>query len=266
MKLEIPTELRGKELTSYLEDTMTEFTDSIVQDPVEIDRFIRLWSDNLGLHDYSWGNCVLAWIQYPQVSMLAGFKKWKSLGRNVLRGERAIKILAPLIRKIRDTETDDEIYVVTGFKYVNVFDVNQTDGKNLSFGHEKMVKGNISFNEIRKISPLPVIVKYDGTSNGNITPERILIAPKDNRSAMVACLCHEIAHYKLNHLDSDLDKETKEVEAETVSYIVTSYLGLENEKAQYYVGAWNGTGNKLKGRGRKIISVAEAIIRDIEKL
>jgi antirestriction protein ArdC len=264
MKLEIPNELKGKELAEFLVEHRDKLTDSICQDPEELEKFVRLWDGNLGMHQYSINNTILAWMQYPQVSMLAGYKKWQSLGRFVRKGERAIKVLAPLAKKIRDKETDEEIYVVTGFKYVNVFDVNQTDGKNLSFGHEKMVKGNISFNEIRKISPLPVIVKYDGTSNGNVTPERILIAPKDNSAAMVACLIHEIAHYKHGHLDSDLDKEVKETEAECTSFIVCSYLGLDNEKSKYYVGAWNGTGNKLSGR--KIISVAESIIRDIEKL
>jgi len=76
------------------------------------------------------------------------------------------------------------------------------------------------------------LVEYAGTSNGKITKERILVAPKDNEAAMAASFIHELSHYKLFHLDSDLDKETKEREAEVVSYIVTSYLGLKNEKSK----------------------------------
>ena len=150
---------------------------------------------------------------------------------------------------------------------MNCFDVNQTEGENLEFGHSNKVKGDISFDKVKKISPLPVILEYAGTSNGSVNTERILIAPKDNEASMVASLIHEIAHYKLHiATKTDLDKESREIEAETVSYIVTSSLGLDNQKSQYYVGAWNGNQDTLQGRGKKIISTAEAIIREIESL
>lgn len=254
----------GNELTAHLEKLMSDLTDSIVQDPMEIEKFVRLWDNNLGMHEYSINNVVLAYYQFPQLSMLAGFRKWQSLGRNVVKGSKAIRILAPLTRKIKDKETDEETFVLSGFRYVNVFDVAQTEGDNLDFGHSDKVKGDVSFDKVKEISPLPVIVQYSGVSNGNVTSERILVAPKDNEASMVATLIHEIAHYKLGHIGSELDKETKEVESEVVSYIVTSYLGLENEKSRFYVGAWNGNHDKLRGRGKRLLSVAESIIRDIE--
>jgi len=209
---------------------------------------------------------ILAFLQYSKVSMMAGFKKWQSLGRTVIKGEKAIKVLAPLTRKIKDKENDEETFIITGWRYVCVFDVLQTDGDELEFGHSDKVSGDVNFDTIKAISPLPVVVEYAGTSNGNITQDRILIAPKDNQAAQVATLIHEISHYKLGHLDSELDKETKEIEAETVSFIVTSYLGLDNQKSKYYIGSWNGSGAELKGRGKNIIAVAETIIRDINAL
>lgn len=264
--MEIPKELKGKEISAFLADKMSELADSVVQNPNELEKFVKLWDSSLGMHTYSINNTILAWCQYPQVSMLAGFKKWQELGRTVCKGERAIKVLAPLTRKIKDKESDEEAYIISGFRYVNVFDVNQTEGENLDFGHSDKVKGDICFDDIMKISPLPVIVKYSGTSNGNVNKDRILVAPKDNEAAMVATLTHEIAHLKLGHIGSNLDKDTKEVEAETISFIVCSYLGLDNQKSQYYVGAWNGSEDKLRGRGKKIISTAESIIRDIQSL
>ena len=78
---------------------------------------------------------------------------------------------------------------------MNCFDIAQTQGDNLDFGHPEMVQGDISFDKIKQISPLPVVVKYAGTSNGNVNKKRILVAPKDNEAAMVATLIHEIAHY-----------------------------------------------------------------------
>lgn len=264
MEFKISEDKRGAELSAFLVETLDELADNICQDPQKLEEFVELWSSKLGLHEYSINNIILAWYQYPQLSMLAGFKKWLSLGRTVRKGEKCIRILAPLTKKIRDEESDEDIYIVKGFRYVNVFDVNQTEGENLDFGHPDKVKGDITFDEIKRISPLPVVVKYSGTSNGNVKKDRILVAPKDNEAAMVATLLHEIAHYKLGHLGNDLDKGIKEIEAEAVSHILCKYLGLHNEKSQYYIRSWSSSTEELRGRGKKVISVAESIIRDIE--
>jgi hypothetical protein len=266
-RFEIPQEKRGTELSSFLSEKLDEIIDqAFSQDIDAVNEFISLWSSNLNLHEYSIGNVILAWAQYPQVSMLSGFKNWQKLGRTVCKGEKAIRILAPLTRKVKDKDTDEDIYIVKGFKYVNVFDVNQTEGENLEFGHPDKVKGDISFDKIKQISPLPVIVQYSGTSNANVNKERILVAPKDNEAQMVSSLLHEIAHYKLNHIGADLDKAIKEIEAEAVSYLVTRYLGLQNEKSQYYIRSWSSSTEELRGRGKKVISVAESIIREIESI
>jgi len=265
--MEIPKELKGKELSAFLVDKLDEVIDgAFSQDIDAVNEFISLWSSNLNLHEYSIGNVILAWAQYPQVSMLSGFKNWQKLGRTVCKGEKAIRILAPLKRKVKDKDTDEDMYIVKGFKYVNVFDVNQTEGENLEFGHPDKVKGDISFDKIKQISPLPVIVQYSGTSNANVNKERILVAPKDNEAAMVATLIHEIAHYKLGHVGSDLDKGIKEIESECVSHLVTRYLGLQNDKSQYYIRSWCSSTEELRGRGKKVVSTAEAIIREIESL
>lgn len=267
MNLEIPEDKRGAELSAYLVEKLDEIIDqAFSQDIDAVNEFITLWSSNLRLHDYSINNIILAWTQYPELSMLCGFKKWLSLGRTVRKGEKAIRILAPIMHKFKDMGTDEDIYLVKGFRYVNVFDVNQTEGDNLNFGHPEMIKGDISFDKIKQISPLPVVVKYAGTSNANVNKERILVAPKDNEAQMVSSLLHEIAHYKLGHIGSDLDKAIKEIEAEAVSYIVTKYLGLQNDKSKYYIRSWSLGTEELRGRGKKVVSTAESIIRDIETL
>ena len=265
MEFKIPEDKRGVELSAFLVEKLDEIIDqAFSQDIDAVNEFITLWSSNLNLHEYSIGNVILAFFQYPELSMLAGFKKWQKLGRTVRKGEKAIRILAPLTRKVKDKDTNEDIYLVKGFRYVNVFDVNQTEGDNLDFGHQDKVKGDISFNKIKQISPLPVVVKYSGTSNANVNKERILIAPKDNEAQMVSSLLHEIAHYKFGHVGSNLDKAIKEIEAEAVSYIVSRYLGLQNDKSKYYIRSWCSSTEEL--RARKVISVAEAIIRDIEAL
>ncbi|WP_308571427.1 ArdC family protein [uncultured Methanobacterium sp.] len=266
-RFEIPEGKRGAELSAFLVDKLDEVIDGAFSTDLDaVNEFIELWSSNLNLHEYSINNIILAWTQYPELSMLAGFKKWTKLGRTVRKGQKSLKILAPIARKSKDSETGEDIYIVKGFKYVNVFDVNQTEGDNLDFGHPEMIKGDIAFDKIKQISPLPVVVKYAGTSNANVNKERILVAPKDNEAQMVSSLLHEIAHYKLGHVGSDLDKAIKEIEAEAVSYIVTKYLGLQNDKSKYYIRSWSLGAEELRGRGKKVVSTAESIIREIENL
>ncbi|PKL72858.1 MAG: hypothetical protein CVV29_06540 [Methanobacteriales archaeon HGW-Methanobacteriales-2] len=268
-RLEIPKGIRGRELTEHLEHEMREFIGSIITDPVKLTSFVDLWSSNLGMHQYSINNVILAFRQYPRVSMLAGFRKWEKLNRTIIKGSKAIKILAPLQKKVKtDEECSEDYYAIYGWKYVNVFDVNQTKGEEpLEFGHSDKVKGlsDVSFEQLTTISPLPVKIRYNGTSNGSISPEKIVIAPKKSESAMIACLCHELSHYYLQHLESDLDRETKEQEAEICSFLICSYLGLDNEKAKYYAGVWKGS-DKIKVRGPRIIAAAEKIIRKIESI
>lgn len=263
--MEIPKELKGKELSAFLVEQRDKLADSVCQDPQQLENFVRLWDDSLGMHEYSINNTILAYFQYPKLSMLAGYRKWMKLGRRVIKGEKAIKVVAPLKRKIKDTNSAEEAYIISGWRYVNTFDINQTEGENLDFGHSDKVNGDISFDQVKKISPLPVVVEYSGTSNGSVNTERILIAPKDNEASMVASLIHEIAHYKLHiATKTDLNKYARETEAETVSYIVTSYLGLDNQKSQFYVGAWNCSEDII--RGSRIIAVSEKIIREIKSL
>lgn len=268
-QLIIPEDLRGSELTNWLVNKRDELLSSIITNQEEVEKFLRLWDSNLQLHQYSINNIILAYFQYPKVSMLAGFKKWISLNRTVRKGSKAIKVLAPLKRKVKvpkeDKEDAEDEYYLYGFRYVNVFDVSMTEGENLDFGHTDKIKGRtLSFKVIKKISPLPVVVEYMGTANGSVNSKRIQIAPKDNEASMMASFCHELGHYYLGHLEGDMDRETKEVEAETVSHIVTTYLGLDNNKSKYYLAAWNGK-NK-NGRANKVVAVAERIIRDLQKL
>ena len=145
------------------------------------------------------------------------------------------------------------------FKKLIVTDLNLTD----------MVTGNMDFDKVVKASPVHVLIRYLGISNGNTDGNTIKIAPKKNEAAMVATLIHEIAHVLLGDcknsgtLFETEDRSAEEIRAETVSFIVTSYLGLENNKSRLYVSSWGGNKEKLQGQGKKIIYTAEAIIKSI---
>jgi hypothetical protein len=111
-KLEIPRKMKGKELTKFLTTKLDELADNVCQDPEQLLEFAKKW--NNGFHIYSFNNTILAWIQRPDFSLLAGYKAWKGRGRQVKKGERAIRILAPMVKKIKDDDGDESV-IIRGF-------------------------------------------------------------------------------------------------------------------------------------------------------
>lgn len=267
IEMEMP---KGNELTRFLTEKLDELADKICQDPDQLSEFIERWSN--GFHSYSINNTILAWMQRPDFTLLAGYKAWQKHGRQVRKGERAIRILAPMTRKIKSDKDDEETVLIRGFRPVSVFDVSQTEGDPVDVGCSDLISGKVDFDSIMRACPIPVYIKDLGLSNGNTNGKEINITPKDNEAAMCATLIHEWAHVALDHckepgilFESD-DRSSKEIEAETASYIVTTCLGLENNKSRLYIANWGADKEELKGRGKKIISVAEKIIRDINSL
>lgn len=256
---------RGKDLTRFLREKLDELADSICQDPEQLSEFVERWTN--GFYHYSINNTILAWMQRPDFTLLAGYKAWQKHGRQVIKGERAIRILVPLTKKIKNY--DEESIIIRGFRPVSVFDISQTEGKPVDVGCSNLISGDVDFELIVKAYPIPVHIKDLGLSNGNTNGKEINITPKENTSAMCATLIHEWSHVALGHCeDSALlfetdQKSAREIEAETVAFIVTTCLGLENNKSRLYIGNWGAEKEELKGRGKKIISVAEKIIRDI---
>src|SRR5438132_14266511 len=95
------------------------------------DTFAAWLRARAAFHDYSFGNVCLIVSQRPDASQVAGYRAWQALGRQVRKGERAIKILAPCVRKVEDKETGEQARRVVVFRAVNVFDVSQTEGEPL---------------------------------------------------------------------------------------------------------------------------------------
>ena len=268
-RLKIP-KLKGQALTNFLVDKLDELADNICQNERQLLEFVNKWHN--GFHSYSFNNTILAWIQRPDFTLLAGYKSWIGHGRQVKAGQKSIRILAPMIKKIKEEDKDDESRIIRGFRTVSVFDIAQTEGDEVEVGCSDLVSGNFDFETIVKASPVPVLIRYLGISNGSTDGNCIKISPKKNEAAMVATLIHEIAHVMLGHCESSStlfeseDKSVKEIEAETVSFIVSSFLGLENNKSRLYIGNWGGNKEELKGRGKKIIAVSESIIKQIEAI
>lgn len=266
MSLEIP-KLKGKELTKFLTEKLDELADNLCQDPEQLLEFVKKW--NNGFHSYSMCNTLLAIVQRPDFTLLSGYNDWKRRGRQVKKSERAIRILAPMVKKIKD-ENEDETLIIRGFRPVSVFDVSQTEGEELEeVGCPDLVSGNFEFETIVKACPVPILIRHLGLTNGQTDGNTIKITPKKNEAAMVNSALHEWSHVALGHCESSgtlfesEDRSAKEIEAESANFIISSVLGLENNKSRLYIGNWGGNKEELQGRGKKIISVAESIIKDI---
>jgi N-terminal domain of anti-restriction factor ArdC len=209
-------------------------------------------------HRYSWGNVLLIGTQRPTATRVAGYHTWRDLGRHVKTGEKGIMIFAPILTKERETPPKppspdqsatkkNDIFRVAGFRTAFVFDVEQTEGKELpqfakTTGDPKefadklkalVAKQGISLEYDKSIAPA-----Y-GVSYG----EKIRIIPGMQPAEEFSVLAHELAHEMLHHGKDEprLPKIVRETQAEAVAYVVSRGVGLEtNSAAADYIALYTG--------------------------
>jgi antirestriction protein ArdC len=210
---------------------------------------------------YSFGNIMLIARQKPDATNVAGLRTWNSLGRFVKRGEKGISILAPMIGKKRDendgadqkdrkTNGESRIY---GFRAVHVFDVSQTEGKDLPALTE--VNGDVSGYRERlfkfvesqsvELSFSERIAPAKGVSHGG----KITLLSGMHPAEEFSTLVHEIAHEMLHRGERRriTTKQVRETEAEAVAFVVCQSIGLQNGTAsQDYIQLWHGDANLLR--------------------
>lgn len=261
---------RKKILVSKLKDLTSE----IITDRKKLNMFAKKWRG--GFHQYSLANMFLIWFQCSNFSLVAGFNQWRKHGRYVVKGSKAIWILAPMVKAVKVKkealgieyeEEAEEGKVITGFFPVHVFDYSQTDGDELIIGNTMINdNGNLTVDQVSKAFNIPV--KYvQGTPDGSTDGKKISISKRKNKSQEVAAYIHELAHVLLKHADKKvrekLSRDDRELQAESVSYVVCSCIGLDNEGSKYYLGHWNGNRDKLKEHSLKIISCSDKILRKL---
>jgi antirestriction protein ArdC len=202
-------------------------------------------------HRYSFGNVMLILAQFPDATKVAGFNKWKEMGRYVKKGEAGIGILAPLRYKAKD-EDGEEQQLLRGFKIVHVFDVSQTEGKDLP--ELASVSGNAGDN-VARIEKL--IRDHDievvceslpmgalGSSSGG----KITVIPGLNDVERFAILVHEFSHEILHKgaRREETTKKVRETEAEAIAFVVCSALGLDScERSSDYIALYRGSTETL---------------------
>lgn len=287
-----PTD-KMKELTDRLEEGIQEVFQSR-----KYQEYLQVMSK---FYNYSFNNLILIAMQKPDASLVAGYSAWqKQFGRHVKKGEKGIKILAPMFRKRKvdeeektvtesaegQTEETEKIEkVITAFKVVSVFDVSQTEGKELPSYGVDMLQGGVEdysnfFQAIRKIAPVPVgFEDIPGEAHGyyHQTEKRIAIAEGMSEIQNVKTLLHEIAHAKLHDIDMDVpeeqqknqpDRYTKEVQAESIAYVICQHYGMDTSEYSFaYIAGWSTDREvpELKASLDTIRSTAREMITGIDQ-
>jgi antirestriction protein ArdC len=230
----------------------------------------RRWAETRAtFHRYSMGNCMLIAMQAPDATQVAGFRKWQELGRQVRRGERAIRIMAPMTAKHEDANGDEER--VTFFRAVPVFDISQTDGEALPEAPREPITGTSHECYLEPLkdharSMSIAVYEYEPTSAAqgfyDETGARIVISTELAPNGKVRTLVHELAHahgvtYK------DYSRGEAEVIVETAATIVCGSLGLDTSGESIpYIAGWGEDGD-LEAI-RKHAETVDTIARSIE--
>jgi len=219
---------------------------------------------------YSYRNQLLIHIQNGSASRVAGFRKWNEFGRKVLKGSKAIKILAPFTKKVTEKNiangTEQEV-TKTYFCPVNVFDVSQTKGKELP-KIDVEIKGNDSKPLLNKLlayckeQKISVEFKELGINGlyGYSQGGKIVIDSNQSDNTKVNTLIHEIAH-ELTHYSNEgkkFSKTEKEIQAEATVYVISKILGFESKSQNYLALYTNDT--------KKILENLETISNTVKKI
>ena len=286
-----------KEITARLEQGITELFES-----ERYREYLRVMSK---FHNYSINNTLLIAMQKPDASLVAGFSAWKNnFGRNVMKGQKGIKIIAPSPYKVKQEMkkidphtqqpiigkdgkpvTEEKEITIPAYKVVSVFDVSQTEGKELPDIAVDKLTGDVEryrdfFAALEKTSPVPIgFEQIPGSSHGyyHLEDKRIAIQEGMSELQTLKTAIHEIAHAKLHDIDLNapeneqqprVDRRTREVEAESVAYTVCQHYGLDTSDYSFgYVAGWSSGRelSELKSSLETIRSAAAEIINSIDE-
>lgn len=264
-----------------------ELVDAILTKPEDLEKIINIQlAARKGFHQYSFRNTILAnWQLYCRTGetaeLLAPYSKWanlkvdgKRIRRNVKKGEKALRILAPYTFTVKeeDDEGNEVEKTVLRFKSVPVFDLSQTEGDPLETDFTSFGKFEFTLEEIINRGSVKVNLSQKEITRGYTDGKEIWISQHISTSHQICTYFHELAHYHL-HFDSDrfeLDTPTKELEAEAVAYLVSCYLGIDNKESPAYIWNWNQDKSDsekeklLKGKGSRVLNTAQLIIDQLK--
>lgn len=265
----IPLPVQGKDM-----DSIMQSLESGVEELFTSNRYQEFLKTMAKFHNYSFNNTMLIAMQRPDATLVTSYKNWQSMGRQVMKGEKGITIIAPApYKKMKEKEVLDENQrpimgtdgkpkteqvevTVPHFKAVTVFDIAQTSGEPIQTLAPELLTAAVqdfdSFMQaIQKISPVPIrFDEIDGNANGyyHNADKEIVIKKGLSESQTLKTAIHETIHAKLHDkeimesLGVEKDRLTKEVEAESVAYCVCSSFGLDTSDYSFpYIAGWSSS-------------------------
>lgn len=275
--------MKRDEALQHCDAALKELADSLRQGKSQ--SLLRYLAFMARFHQYSFGNCLLIALQRPEATLVAGFQRWKQLGRTVRRNERGIALLAPMIgrRQPTDSESEDDSSAETaahtsrsgstirGFRIVYVFDVSQTEGRELaSFAqlsgdpgdHIPKLEQLIAARGIQLEYVTSVLQGANGASFGGRIQISLQLPPPQQFSTLVHELAHELLHHGPQR--EQLSKAVRETEAESVAYVVCRAIGLEcSTRAADYIQLWSGSEQTLQESLDRIRAVARDLLQEL---
>ena len=299
----IPIDLNGKNNAERMKE-ITDRLEAGIQALFESEQYKAYLTAMSKFHNYSFNNTLLIAVQKPDASLVAGFGKWRDdFERHVKKGEKGIKILAPSPYKVKkqmekiDPSTQKPVIGADGkpvteereieipaFRVVTVFDVSQTEGKEIPDIAVSELTGSVEqyqdfFAALEKASPVPIVFEnIEGGAHGyyHLEEKRIAIDEGMSELQTLKTAIHEIAHAKLHAIDKDApateqavrpDHRTREVQAESVAYAVCQHYGLDTSDYSFgYVAGWSSGRelSELKASLETIRKAANELITDID--
>jgi antirestriction protein ArdC len=295
-------------------ERLKEITDSIeqgIQNVFQSDRYAQYLRTMSRFHRYSVNNTMLIYMQKPDATLVAGFNKWRDqFSRNVMRGEKGIKIIAPtpFKKKIEEEKLDPDTKIpmrdadgsiimeekeikIPMYKVVSVFDVSQTEGKPLPTLANDLT-GNVKqyavfMEALRRSSPVPLAFEaMEPNTDGYFSEKDQHIAIRSDMSEVqtVSAAVHEITHATLHNYEQarlaaaqgdetaeppkPKGRNTEEVEAESVSYAVCQYYGIQTGENSFgYIASWSKDKKlpELRASLETINKTASGLITDIDR-
>lgn len=283
-----------KEITDKLEQGITDIFAS--------ENYQNYLNTMSKFHNYSLNNTILIAMQKPDATHVAGFNTWKNdFERNVMKGQKGIKIIAPSPYKVKVQQevkdpatgrpvigadgkpvTEETERKIPAYKVVSVFDVSQTEGKELPTIGADMLTGDVErygdfFAALEQASPTPIgFEEIHSGAKGYYSHEDKRIAIQEGMSELqtLKTAIHEIAHARLHDIDLTAEQEqarpdrrTREVEAESVAYTVCQHYGLDTSEYSFgYVAGWSSDKEltELKASLETIRKTAAEIINEVD--
>lgn len=256
-----------QELTERLEKGVKEVFESGAYE-----NYLKVMSK---FHRYSYRNSVLIWMQNPDATYVAGYDAWKNdFNRFVKKGEKGIRIIVPTEYKVQKEQQKfdhtTKLPIVdgigqpvmetvevkrTGFMATTVFDISQTEGEELPELVKKLDGKVKNYDEFMKaiemVSPVPILFEKIGVSDGyyKVDENKIYIDEDLGPTQTILTMIHEIAHAKLHNAEMKSkdaengvvkDRKTKEVEAESIAYVVCQRYGIQTGENSFgYIASWS---------------------------